>query len=67
MIETQNLTLDTVEYVLVLKVKYQIIRYIKHLTPKNRASSVYCDTIRRETQRMGMKKNFVTLNFQIVT
>ena len=23
--------------------------------------------IRRETRRMGMKKNFVTLNFQIVT
>ena len=33
MIETMNLTLDTVEYVLMLKVKYQIIRYIKHLTP----------------------------------
>lgn len=33
MIETWNLTLDTVGYVLMLKAKYQIIRYIKHLTP----------------------------------
>lgn len=28
-----NLTLDTVEYVLILEVKYQIIRYIIYLTP----------------------------------
>ena len=31
MIETQNLTLDTVEYVLVLKVKYQIYKTLDPL------------------------------------
>ena len=33
MLETLNLTLDTVEYVLILKAKYQIIKQIKHLLP----------------------------------
>ena len=56
MIETLNLTLDTVEYVLILKVKYQIIRYIKHLTPEIRGQVFNVIPIPPKTGGMGMKR-----------